>query len=404
MSLKKFFKKSPAAPAPTLNVLQMSPRPNVAAFSQRLPATPTSTTATATMGVTTALSSVPPATSLPTLGSAAEDMSSINRHLPSDVTNKDAILGGTKTALKVGAAAAEAVPVVGTTIKCAIGAILEIFTVIEQISDNNEEILLLTWNLRDLIQEIDDIQKTMPDKERDQVYQKLSSLYQLLNQLQGKWKTKFAAETVSKTLRSIKSQIDSILIKYTALSQIESRQILEEICIFSIGVTVRDAAGRRFPISTNILLQPESVGDYLKFLFQYPKEDDKEISRKLLGLMEWGQYSLFIVKNGQVIRLGNSKKEWQKIEPGSEIVMSAIVWQKKEDDNSVGYRCPVCKEWNGSLEHKRNKAEDCSNSECHGRFQAIEGEESTVAKASRWEMRNVNVNIMKNIHIIQVSQ
>ncbi|KAI3605247.1 hypothetical protein WG66_013151 [Moniliophthora roreri] len=244
MGLKKFFKKSPAAPAPTLtnmNVLQMLPQPNAATSSQ--------------------MSSVTPATSLvTTLGSAAEDMSSINPHLTSSVTNKEAILGGAKTVLRVGAAAVGGVPVVGETIKGAISAILEIFTVIEQISDNNEEILLLTWNLYDLIQEIDNIQKTMPNKDCDQVYKKLSSLCQLLNQLQGKWKTKFAAETVSKTLQSIKSQIDIILIQYTALSQMRSQQTLEEIHIFSIGVTIRDAAGQRFPISTDVLLQPEVCG------------------------------------------------------------------------------------------------------------------------------------------------
>ncbi|ESK89638.1 hypothetical protein Moror_8609, partial [Moniliophthora roreri MCA 2997] len=245
MGLKKFFKKSPAAPAPTLtnmNVLQMLPQPNAATSSQMC-----------ILG-----SSVTPATSLvTTLGSAAEDMSSINPHLTSSVTNKEAILGGAKTVLRVGAAAVGGVPVVGETIKGAISAILEIFTVIEQISDNNEEILLLTWNLYDLIQEIDNIQKTMPNKDCDQVYKKLSSLCQLLNQLQGKWKTKFAAETVSKTLQSIKSQIDIILIQYTALSQMRSQQTLEEIHIFSIGVTIRDAAGQRFPISTDVLLQPE---------------------------------------------------------------------------------------------------------------------------------------------------
>ncbi|KAI3605243.1 hypothetical protein WG66_013148 [Moniliophthora roreri] len=397
MSLKKLFKKLPAAPTPTLtamNVLQMLPWPNVAAFTQTLSATSTSTTATATMGVTTALSSVTPATSLPTLGSTAEDMSSINPHLTSGVTNKDAILGGTKTTLKVGVAAVEGVPVVGTAIKGAISAILEIFTVIEQITNNNGEILLLTWKLRNLLQRVDNIQKTMPDKNRDQVYKELLSLHQLLDQLQGEWRTKFAAETVSKTLQDIKSEIDSTLIEYTALSQMKLQQTLEEIHIFSIGVTIRDAAGRRFPISTDILLQPESVGDYLKVLFQYPKEDGKQISRKLLALMELGQYSLSNVKDGQVIRLGNGKKKWPRVEPGSEIVMSAIVWQKKEDNNSVGYRCPVCKEWNGSLEQKRNIAEDW--------FQAIEEEEkSIVAKGSRGLKRNVNVNIMQNIHIIQ---
>ncbi|THU84118.1 hypothetical protein K435DRAFT_870608 [Dendrothele bispora CBS 962.96] len=71
-----------------------------------------------------------------------------------DVSSRQLITGCTKVGLKVTAAAAEAVPGVGTIIKGTIGAVLEILEAIERSTDNKAEIVLSMHKLCSLLRRI----------------------------------------------------------------------------------------------------------------------------------------------------------------------------------------------------------------------------------------------------------
>uniref|UniRef100_A0A0W0FYF9 Ubiquitin-like domain-containing protein n=1 Tax=Moniliophthora roreri TaxID=221103 RepID=A0A0W0FYF9_MONRR len=373
--------------------------------SDTSPATPTSTFTNATTAPegATKLPSVQPATSQSTSGSAVKDVTvpTISPHLPSGITNNEAISESVKTVSKVVAAAGEAVPVVGPIIKGTIGAILEVLTVIDQISDNNEEILLLTWDLRDLICQIEDVPVAVLDKNRDRVHEELLSLYRLLDQLQRKQSSNFAPEKVSQTLQMIQNRMDRALNRYGILSTMEIKQMMSKSPI-AATVTIIDAAGRSFPFPAGLLLQQESMHRHLENLFLSPEEGDERISGMLLDFVKQGQYSLSIANNNrQVVMLGSGEEQWLQLEPGTKIVMSAILRQEKEKDFFLGYRCPVCNTWNGIQDYRVNAARDCSNQECSGRFQAFEEGGLSMVRENKRQNKNRNTSALRNIHIIQ---
>ncbi|ESK81788.1 hypothetical protein Moror_5362 [Moniliophthora roreri MCA 2997] len=368
-----------------------------------LSATPTSTStnATATPEEATKLPSAQPATSQSTSGSGVKDLmvSAINPHVPSGVTNNETILRGAKTVLRIGAAAGEAVPLIGATIKGTIGAILEVLTAIEKITGNKEEILMISWDLQNLIHQIEGISVTAADQHRDQLHQELLSLYNLLDKLKGSWSIGFAADKVSQTLQMIQKQMDRALKRYGVLSIMEIRQMISKSPMGATA-TLIDAASQSFEFPAGISLQQESMEYYLKGLFLFPKERDKRISSMLLKLIEEGQYSLSITKNEQVAMLGSGEEQWATLESGTEIVMNAILRQNKEDDDSFGYRCPVCNTWNGIQDKRVNAARDCSNQECPGRFQAFEEGGFSWAREDNGQNKKINTNVLRNIHII----
>uniref|UniRef100_A0A0W0GET0 Uncharacterized protein n=1 Tax=Moniliophthora roreri TaxID=221103 RepID=A0A0W0GET0_MONRR len=375
--------------------------------SDTLPATPTSTStnAMATLEEATKLPSAQPVASQSTSSSAVKDVTvpTINPHLPSGVTNNEAVSGSVKAVSRVAAAAGEAVPVVGPIIKGTINAILEVLTVIEQVTGNKDEILMMSWTLNNLIHRIENKSVTMADQDWDQLHKDLSSLCDLLNKLEGSWNTNFAPEKVSQMLQMIHNGMISALLQYSALSIMEMRHTMSKSPI-AVTATIIDAANRRFSFPAGMLLHRESLHCHLENLFGFPEEQPNIISATLLEFVKQGQYSLSVVdKNGQVVMLGSGEKQWARLEPGTEITMNAILSQEKEDDVSFGYRCPVCDTWNGIQDSGVNATRDCSNPDCLGRFQAFEeGDSSGVGKSDR-QSKIMDTTILKNFHIIQAT-
>ncbi|KAI3604245.1 hypothetical protein WG66_010092 [Moniliophthora roreri] len=164
------------------------------------------------------------------------------------------------------------------------------------------------------------------------------------------------------------------------------------------ALTIRDAAGREFPIPAGGQVDLKSVGKYLEWFFYSRREP---ISDVLLKFVEESQYSLAIDEGRQVIRLGSGEEQWARVMPGTKIVMSVILWQKKKRFSS-GYECPICKTWNSGQEPGLNIAGDCCNPKCDGRFQAFE-EDQDYDQASSNEKQNKdrNIKILQNLHIMQ---
>uniref|UniRef100_A0A0W0FKB9 Uncharacterized protein n=1 Tax=Moniliophthora roreri TaxID=221103 RepID=A0A0W0FKB9_MONRR len=120
------------------------------------------------------------------------------------------------------------------------------------------------------------------------------------------------------------------------------------------GLTIIDGAGRSHVFPDGVLARPESVGEYLEWFFHYRRDP---ISDVLLKFVREGQYSLSIDEGRQVIILGSEEEQWARVVPGTKIVMSVILWQKKKRISS-GYECPVCKTWNSSQWAELNMAGD----------------------------------------------
>ncbi|ESK85865.1 hypothetical protein Moror_2357 [Moniliophthora roreri MCA 2997] len=118
--------------------------------------------------------------------------------------------------------------------------------------------------------------------------------------------------------------------------------------------TIRDAAGRELLMPFGGQVDLKSVGKYLEWYFYSQREP---ISDVLLKFVEEGQYSLVIDEGRQVIKLGSGEEQWARVKPGTKVVMSVILWQKKKRISS-GYECPICKTWNSGQEPGVNKAGD----------------------------------------------
>uniref|UniRef100_A0A0W0FC01 Ubiquitin-like domain-containing protein n=1 Tax=Moniliophthora roreri TaxID=221103 RepID=A0A0W0FC01_MONRR len=110
------------------------------------------------------------------------------------------------------------------------------------------------------------------------------------------------------------------------------------------ALTIIDAAGRSFLFPAEIPVGLESVRGYLELLLHHRKEAVSDI---LLEFVREGQYSLSIDEGRQVTMLGSGEEQWARVVPGTKIVMSVILQQKKRGD-FVGYECPICQTWNGS--------------------------------------------------------
>ncbi|ESK82455.1 hypothetical protein Moror_8561 [Moniliophthora roreri MCA 2997] len=74
-------------------------------------------------------------------------------------------------------------------------------------------------------------------------------------------------------------------------------------------ITIIDPAGRSFSFPPGVQPQQESIGDYLKWLFQHPEARDKKISDMLSEFVGQGQYSLSIDEGRQVIMLGSEEEQ-----------------------------------------------------------------------------------------------
>ncbi|ESK85854.1 hypothetical protein Moror_2346, partial [Moniliophthora roreri MCA 2997] len=164
------------------------------------------------------------------------------------------------------------------------------------------------------------------------------------------------------------------------------------------ALTIIDAAGRSFPFPAEIPVGPASVTGYLELLFHCRKE---VISNMLYDFVREGQYSLVIDEGRQVIILGSEEEQWARVMPGTKIVMSVILWQKKKRISS-GYECPICKTWNSSQGPGLNMAGDCCNPECLGRFQAFEeGQDYSGASSNEKQNEDRSINMLQNLHIMQ---
>ncbi|KAI3603634.1 hypothetical protein WG66_006047 [Moniliophthora roreri] len=142
----------------------------------------------------------------------------------------------------------------------------------------------------------------------------------------------------------------------------------------------------------------QSVRRYLEVLFDCREE---VISNMLIEFIREGQYSLSIDEGRQVIILGSEEEQWARVVPGTRIVMSVILWQKKKRFSS-GYECPICKTWNSSQEPELNMAGDCCNPKCPGRFQAFEEDQDySGASSNETQNKDRNINMLQNLHIMQ---
>ena len=62
--------------------------------------------------------------------------------------------------------------------------------------------------------------------------------------------------------------------------------------------------------------------------------------------MKHGKFDLCIDQGTQVVRI-NGEHDWSKVEPGTKVVMRAVLVRKRSG-NARGYQCPRCKIWNHS--------------------------------------------------------
>ncbi|ESK84772.1 hypothetical protein Moror_563 [Moniliophthora roreri MCA 2997] len=98
------------------------------------------------------------------------------------------------------------------------------------------------------------------------------------------------------------------------------------------ALTIIDAAGRSFLFPAEIPVGLESVRGYLELLLHHRKEAVSDI---LLEFVREGQYSLSIDEGRQVTMLGSGEEQWARVVPGTKIVMSVILQQKKRGDFGI---------------------------------------------------------------------
>ena len=62
--------------------------------------------------------------------------------------------------------------------------------------------------------------------------------------------------------------------------------------------------------------------------------------------MKHGKFDLCVDQGTQVVRI-DGEQDWSKVEPGTKVVMRAILVQRRSG-YPRGYQCPRCKTWNHS--------------------------------------------------------
>ncbi|THU86051.1 hypothetical protein K435DRAFT_373500, partial [Dendrothele bispora CBS 962.96] len=309
-----------------------------------------------------------------------------------DVSNRQLITGCTKVGLKVTAAAAEAVPGVGTIIKGTIGAVLEILEAIERSTDNKAEIVLSMHKLRSLLRRIERTPTAGRDENWNYLHEELLATRETLAKLHDRPRISLATDTIVQALQQCHESIQDALTEYTvtrnthipnslcvltmsqALSQMEGGQILRDIHgkvgkielsiqngfgnqerllqMIKSTITIMDAIGHEFLCDAVMATDPKFIHKFLKLTFE---GKNSATDKMLLEFLDKKQYNLCIDQGIQVV-LFESKEEGELlVEPGTKVVMNVILTQEKQE---VGYECPVCGTWNSSTDHTANSAKD----------------------------------------------
>ncbi|KAK7471995.1 hypothetical protein VKT23_000103 [Stygiomarasmius scandens] len=213
-----------------------------------------------------------------------------------NTSSRKIIAGYTKAGLKVTAAVAEAVPGVGTIIKGTIGTVLEILEAIERIADNKEKIAVSMQRLRSLLRRIKRISAAGKDENWHclcesvltsfhesiviyNIYRELVEAQDALKKLCDQPRISLATEAIVQVLQQCHEDIQDALTRYTALSQMDSHQIVDDIrkkvCQIELyiqngfgtqeglpltiksTVTIIDATGHEFGYPAAMAIDPE---------------------------------------------------------------------------------------------------------------------------------------------------
>ncbi|THU90333.1 hypothetical protein K435DRAFT_864362 [Dendrothele bispora CBS 962.96] len=294
-----------------------------------------------------------------------------------DISNRQVITGCTKVGLKVTAAAAEAVPGVGTIIKGTIGAVLEILEAIERSIDNKEEIVLSMYKLRSLLNEIEETPTAGRDENWKYLHKELLATHETLAKLHDQPRISLATDTIVQALQQCYKDIQYALIGYMALSQMEGGQILRDIHgkvgkielsiqngfgnqerllqMIKSTITIMDAIGHEFPCDAVMATDPKFIHTFLKSKFEENIEKDSTTDIMLLEFLDKNQYNLCIDEGNQVVLIKSTEEGKLLVEPGTKIIMNVILTQEKQ---GTGYECPVCGIWNSSRDQTAKSAKN----------------------------------------------
>ena len=83
-------------------------------------------------------------------------------------------------------------------------------------------------------------------------------------------------------------------------------------------------------------------------------EGDKLEARIQRHYMEHGKFDLCIDQGTQVVHI-DGEEEWSKVEPGTKVVMRAVLFRLQAND---GYQCPRCK----TMNHSKGRSRDVNSS------------------------------------------
>jgi hypothetical protein len=92
----------------------------------------------------------------------------------------------------------------------------------------------------------------------------------------------------------------------------------------------------------------------LLFLF----DGEKMEARIQRQYMEQGRYDLCIDQGNKIVII-NGEQDWSRVEPGTRVVMRAVLFQQR----SIGaqsHQCPRCKTWNDLEGEKGDPSQNLS--------------------------------------------
>ncbi|THU76636.1 hypothetical protein K435DRAFT_813212 [Dendrothele bispora CBS 962.96] len=264
-----------------------------------------------------------------------------------DISNRQVITGCTKVGLKVTAAAAEAVPGVGTIIKGTIGAVLEILEAIERSIDNKTEIVLSMHKLRSLLRRIERTPTAGRDENWNYLHEELLAAHETLTKLHDRPRISLATDTIVQALQQCHEDIQCALTGYTALSLMELKHTILELSIqngfgnqeglpqtIKSTITIVDAIGHEFSCEAVMATDTMFIHKFLKLMFE-GKNSATDVM--LLEFLDKKQYNLCIDEGRQVVFLESTEEKELLVEPGTKIVMNVILTQEKQ---RTGYECP----------------------------------------------------------------
>ena len=127
------------------------------------------------------------------------------------------------------------------------------------------------------------------------------------------------------------------------------------------GVMLIDATGREREVSKDFAISYEVHVSMLRspLLLHLPNnsqlftkaialffEGDKMEARIQRHYMERGKFDLCIDQGTQVVQI-DGEQDWSKVEPGTKVIMRAVLLREESYDVSGWeYQCPRCETWN----------------------------------------------------------